>query len=89
MSGSIKNKVVTKSQARSDMGTDGPTDDAMDGPTDQPTNIVSYRGAILRLKNSRVIYNRVCLTVAIAQIQSQSPTSLLDLAVSTSFMMFF
>jgi hypothetical protein len=49
------NKVVTKPQARSncdvtsfqsDMGTDG----QMDQQTDQPTNIVSYRGATLRLE---------------------------------------
>jgi hypothetical protein len=51
----IRNKVVTKPQARSncdvtnfrsDMGTDGPTK----GRTSEPTNIVSYRGATSRLK---------------------------------------
>jgi hypothetical protein len=51
----LLNKVVTKPQARSNcdvtsfrsnMGTDGPTNQR----TDQPTNIVSYRGATSRLK---------------------------------------
>jgi hypothetical protein len=55
----MKNKVVTKPQARincdvtsfqSYMG----TDQRMDGPTHQPTNIVSYRGATSRLKKPKL-----------------------------------
>jgi hypothetical protein len=64
-----QNKVVTKLKARSncdvtsfrsDMGTDGPKDGPTDRLTDQRTNIVSYRGATLRLE---IVCERQILTL--------------------------
>jgi hypothetical protein len=64
------------------MGTDGPTDGRMDGRTDgrtdgrmeQPTNIIFYRGACMRLKRLTKIVKTSIESIYLIQFQVDSKT---------------